>query len=89
MMFQLMTLDDETDITYSELLADGRVKVYVEKADEKDGFHNMSCYLPNYEVVDVYGFSQDEVNKYINIIRNAHILKKYDRDFIQGGIGNV
>ena len=35
-MYPFMTLDDEAEITHSEYKADGRVKVYVEKADEKD-----------------------------------------------------
>lgn len=34
-----MTLDDETEITHSEMLQDGTVKVYLEKPDERDCFH--------------------------------------------------
>ena len=28
---------------------DGTVKGYIETSDEKDGFHNMTCYLPTYK----------------------------------------
>ena len=51
MMYPFLTLDDETEITHSEMLSDHRVKVYVEKPDEKDGFHHMTCYLPSYDIV--------------------------------------
>jgi len=58
MMYPFMTLDNEAEITHSEYMDDGRVKVYVEKADEKDGFHHLTCYLPSYEITDVYGFER-------------------------------
>ena len=29
MMYPYLTLDDETEITYSQILYDGRVKVYI------------------------------------------------------------
>lgn len=35
MMYPFLTLDDETEITHSDVLPDGTVKVYVEKPDEK------------------------------------------------------
>ena len=38
MMYPFMTLNDDTEITHSEMRADGRVKVYIETPDEKDGF---------------------------------------------------
>ena len=43
MMYPFMTLDDNTEIVHSEMQADGRVKVYVEKPDDKDFFHNAVC----------------------------------------------
>lgn len=46
MMYPYVTLDEDTEITHSEMYADGSVKVYIEKADEKDGFHHATCYLP-------------------------------------------
>ena len=39
MMYPYLTLNDGTEIVHSEMLADDTVKVYIEKADEKDGFH--------------------------------------------------
>ena len=49
MMYPFMTLNDETEIVHSDMNADGTVKVYIETPDKKDGFHNMTCYLPTYE----------------------------------------
>ena len=39
MMYPYLTLNDDTEITHSEVRPDGRVKVYIETPDEKDGFH--------------------------------------------------
>ena len=77
MMYPFLTLDDETEIVHSNVLPDGRVRVYVEKPDEKDCFHHMSCYLPKYELTDVFGFSQEEIDKYLEIIRFAQPDARY------------
>lgn len=75
MMYPFLTLDDETEITHSEMLLDHRVKVYVEKPDEKDGFHHMTCYLPTFEIAEVSGFMANEVEHYLTIIRaSAHSI---------------
>ena len=71
MMYPFMTLDDETEIVHSELLSTGKVKVYIERPDEKDCFHHMTFYLPDYKVEEVYGFSKTEIDKYIGIIKSA------------------
>ncbi|MFR5914996.1 MAG: hypothetical protein ACLUGJ_07865 [Blautia wexlerae] len=34
MMYPFMTLNDDTEITHSEMKADGKVKVYIETPDE-------------------------------------------------------
>lgn len=77
-MYPFLTLDDDTEIVHSECLKDDRVRVYVEKADEKDGFHNMTCYLPDYAIEEVNGFSEDEVQRYMEIIRStAHLIMEH------------
>ena len=70
MMYPFLTLDDETEIVHSEMLADGRVKVYLEKPDENDGFHHATCYLPDSEWTDVFGFTEVEITRYRRIIEN-------------------
>ena len=81
MMYPFMTLDDETEITHSEYLDNGKVKVYVEKPDAKDCFHHMTCYLPEYEIKDVYGFGKDEVDRYMEIIKStAHLMMEFSKE---------
>ena len=36
MMYHYLTLNDDTEITHSEMKEDGSVKVYIETPDEKD-----------------------------------------------------
>lgn len=50
------------------MLADGNVKVYIEKTDEKDCFHHATCYLPDYDWVDISGFTTMEIEKYKEIM---------------------
>lgn len=45
MMYPFMTLNDDTEITHSEMKADGSVKVYIETPDEVGGFHNATCWI--------------------------------------------
>ena len=70
MMYPFITLDDGTEIVHSEM-QDGRVKVYVEKADETDCFHHMTCYLPSYEITETFGFSETEKERYMDVIRSV------------------
>ena len=87
MMYPFMTLDDETEITHSEYLESKEVKVYVEKADEKDGFHHLICFLPSYHIEENNGFSEDEVNKYMSIIRStAHLIIEFSK---KGGFNHA
>lgn len=74
MMYPFMTLDDETEIVYSDKREDGTIKVYVETPDEKDGFHNMTCYLPTYKIEDVNGYSEKQVENYMKIIKSMERL---------------
>ena len=75
MMYPFMTLDDGAEIVHSETLQDGRVKVYIEKPDEKDCFHHATCYLPGYQWEDIFGFSPDEMNRYKDVVEStAHLI---------------
>lgn len=87
MMYPFMTLDDETEIVHSELLCDNTVKVYVEKPDEKDGFHSAICKLPRYEWSEIHGFSENEIKKYQKIIESvAHLIIEFSQT---GGFDNA
>lgn len=71
MIYPFMTLEDDTEITHTEMLENGEVKVYVETPDEKDCFHSLVCYLPSYRVEEVIGYSEEEVSKHVKFIREA------------------
>lgn len=47
MMYPYMTFHDGTEVTHSQMLEDGSVKVYIETPVE-DGFKNLTCWLPKY-----------------------------------------
>ena len=68
MMYPFLTLDDGTEIVHSQTMEDGSVKVYIEKPNEKDGFHHATCFLPEYRWTDIAGFSGTDIQKYQKII---------------------
>lgn len=81
MMYPFLQLDDQTEIVHSDMQADGRVKVYIEKPVE-GGFHSATCYLPGYQWKNVEGFAADEIENYQGIVESvAHLIIR----FSQGG----
>ena len=80
-MFPYITLNDDTEITHSEVKPDGRVKVYIETPDEEDGFHSAVCWLPDYTLENVQGYSESEMAHHHQLVRNnAHLILEYARD---------
>lgn len=69
MMYPFMTLDDGTEIVHSEMQEDGRVKVYMERPDERDGFHCAACWLPDYTWENVSGFSEEDMEQFQMILK--------------------
>ncbi len=87
MMYPFMTLDDNAEIVHSEMGKDGRVKVYIEKPDAKDGFHRATCYLPSYTWEDIFGFSDEEIDRYKKVIEStAHLIMEFSQ---KGGFNNA
>ncbi|MGO4970904.1 hypothetical protein ACTQ56_02740 [[Clostridium] aminophilum] len=87
MMYPFMTLNDDTEITYSEMKADGSVKVYIETPDLKDGFHSAVCWLPQYRWENIQGYNQSEMAFFKKLIRdNAHVIIEFSQD---GGVLNA
>lgn len=81
MMYPFMTLNDDTEITHSEMLPDGTVKVYIETPDEKDGFHHATCFLPDYRWEDVFGYTEKEMEKFKEIIEStAHLIIEFSQE---------
>ena len=84
MMYPFLTLNDDTEITHSEMKDDGRVKVYIESPDEKDGFHNAACWLPEYRWENIHGYIQAEMTRFHQLLRNnAHLIIEFSWD---GGV---
>ena len=87
MMFPFMTLDNDTEIVHSELKEDGRVKVYIETPDEKDGFHNATCWLPDYTWEKIDGYSEEEMERIKRLVKNnAHLIMQLSKE---GGFDNT
>ncbi len=87
MMYPFMTLNDDTEITHSEMKADGKVKVYIETPDLNDGFHNATCWLPEYRWEDIVGYSETEMAYFRKLIQdNAHLIMEFSQE---GGILNA
>ena len=77
----VLTLDDGTEIVHSEMRSDGTVKVYMERPDEKDGFHYATCYLPSYTWEDIFGFSQANIDRYLEVIQStAHLILQFSQE---------
>ena len=87
MMYPFLTLNDDTEIMHSEMKEDGRVKVYIETPNEKDGFHNATCWLPEYHWEGVQGYTDAEMTYFRQLIRNnAHLIIEFSQD---GGVLNA
>ena len=77
----------DTEITHSEMKADGKVKVYIETPDEFGGFYNATCWLPDYRWEDIEGYSDTEMAYFKQLIRNnAHLIIEFSQE---GGILNA
>lgn len=80
-MYPYMTLNDDTEITHSEMKADGRVRVYIETPDEKNGFRHATCWLPDYRWEDIFAYSDMELTYFKKIIRNnAHLILEFSQE---------
>ena len=87
MMYPFLTLNDDTEITHSEMKPDGQVKLYIETPDTVDGFHHAVCYLPGYTWTEINGYSETEMNYFKQLIRdNAHLILEFAQE---GGILNA
>lgn len=86
MIYPFMTLDDQTEIVHSELLDNNEIKVYMERPDEEDCFHHATCYFPSYRIEDVFGFSESDMERLLQIIKSTeHLLMEFAAT---GGIEN-
>jgi len=81
MMYQFMTLDDNTEIVHSEMKPDGRVKVYMERPDAAEGFHHAVCWLPDYAWEDISGFSPADMDRLRDVVQStAHLILQFAKE---------
>ncbi len=86
MMYPFMTLNDNTEITHSEMKENGQVKVYIEKP-VMQGFHSVECWLPQYEWRNNRGFSDSEIDYYDGFLRSlSHVIIELSQE---GGFDNA
>ena len=73
MMHPYMTFHDGTEVTHSQMLEDGSVKVHIETPVE-DGFKNLTCCPPKYEYEN-HGYDENELKHWKEFIQNnSHII---------------
>ena len=54
---------------------------YVVSFTFKDGFHNMTCYLPTYEIKEINGYSDKQVEEFVEIIKStAHLIMEFAKE---------
>lgn len=81
MMYKFMTLDDGTEIVHSEMYPDGKVKVYIEKPDEKWCFRHATCWLPEYRWEDIFHFDESDIKRFHEIIEStAHLIIEFAQE---------
>ena len=86
MLYPFMTLNDETEITHSEMKEDGSVAVFIE-TPVSGGFHSAVCWLPQYKWEKIDGYSEAEMTYFKTLVRNnAHLILEFSQD---GGILNA
>lgn len=90
MMYPFMTLNDDTEITHSEMKPDGKVKVYIEAPDEKYCFRHATCWLPEYNWEDVFQFSKEDIQRFQEIIEStAHLIIEFSQEGGFQGAANL
>ena len=86
-MYPFLQIDGDTEIVHSDMLLNGEVKVYIEKPDAEDGFHHAACFLPQYRWEDVYGFSEQEMSRFQEVVEStAHLIMEFSQ---QGGFDHA
>ncbi|MCI5831267.1 MAG: hypothetical protein SPJ89_04100 [Treponema sp.] len=87
MIYPFMTLNDETEIVHSEMNKDGKVKVYMETPDEKLCFKHATCWLPENEWTDIYGYSDKELEHLKDVVTSeAYLIIEFAQN---GGFDNT
>ena len=86
MFYPYCTINDSVEVVHTPL-HDGKTMVHFEEPDEILGFKTLDCLIPSYQISNIYGFSQEEINFLVQFCKsNAHLLIEYAS---KGGIANA
>lgn len=87
MIYAFMTLNDNTEIVHTEMNSDGKVKVLIETPDEKLGFKQATCILPDFEWINISGYSDTELNYLKELVASeTHLILEFSQT---GGFDNA
>ena len=87
MIYPFMTLNDNTEIVHTEMDSDGKVKVLIETPDEKLGFKQATCILPDFEWINISGYSDTELNYLKELVASeTHLILEFSQT---GGFDNA
>ena len=74
MLYQFISFPDGTEINYSEIMTKNNkqeVRVYIEQWNENiNDFNSLEIYLPECNVTQLVGFSNDVAEKHIQHVKN-------------------
>ena len=83
MMYPFMTLNDDTEITHSEMYPDGTVKVCIETPTDDGRFKSAECWLPMFRWEN-NGYSYLEMLFLRQLVmRNEALFVEFSKD---GGV---
>ena len=76
MLFKYKTLDDNTEITHTELLENEEVKIYIE-TQTPTGYNSLVMTVPNLHISASQGYTEGEIQSFISIIveEQAEIIR--------------
>lgn len=87
MIYPFMTLNDNTEIVHTEMDSDGKVKVLIETPDEKLGFKQATCILPDFEWINISGYSDFELDYLKELVSSeTHLILEFSQT---GGFDNA
>lgn len=78
MFYPYCVINDSIEVVHTPLTKDGKTMVHFEEPDEIVGFKTLDCMIPSYQVSNIIGFNQEEINFLVHFCKcNAHLLLEY------------
>lgn len=85
MFYPYCTINNSIEVVHTPL-NNNKTLVHFEEPDAIVGFKTLDCIIPGYQISNITGFSQEEINFLVQFCRNnAHLLLEYAS---KGGIAN-